>query len=135
MEESTKRKVLRASSHASALFSWSVIVIGAPIAILLLSEDPLVKDSAKEAINFQITMIILTAISTALFFTIIGAPLAFLGWGYVGLASLILPIIAIVSVLADSDKPYRYPLTWRLIKSSIPDQISTTTTPTKVEMI
>ena len=124
MQESTKIKLLRASCHASALASWSVIVIGLPIAVLLMNNDPLVRDSAKEAINFQISMIIITAIAGALFFSVIGIPLAFLLWGYVGLASLILPIIAIISVCADPDKTYRYPFTIRLIKPSEPDRIS-----------
>lgn len=123
MQEITKTKLLRASCHASALFSWSVIFVGLPIAVLFISDDPLIRDSAKEAINFQISMIILTIIATVLFFTVIGIPLAVLMYAYVGIASLVLPIIAIVSVCADPDKVYRYPLTVRLIKPSIPEKI------------
>ncbi|MBX9573498.1 MAG: DUF4870 domain-containing protein [Candidatus Obscuribacterales bacterium] len=126
MQKSTTIKVLRASCHASALVSWSVVSIGLPIAVLLLNDDPFVKDSAKEAINFQITMIILTAIAGALFVSVLGIPLALLMFAYIGIASLIFPIIAIVSVCADPEKTYRYPLTVRLIKPSMPDRIATT---------
>lgn len=124
MQESTKKRLLRASCHASALVSWSVVTIGLPIAVLLLNDDPLVKDSAKEAINFQITMIILAAIAGGLFFTVVGIPLAILMFAYIGLASLVLPIVAIVSVCADPDRTYRYPLTLRLIKPTVPDRIA-----------
>lgn len=126
MQEITKVKLLRASSHASALFSWSVIFIGVPIAILLISNDPLVRDSAKEAINFQISMIIITCIAVGLLFTVIGIPVAILMFIYVAVASLVLPIIAIVSVCADPEKAYRYPLTIRLIKPTLPEKICTT---------
>lgn len=126
MQETTKRKILRASCHASALVSWSMVAIGLPIAVLLLSDDPMVKDSAKEAINFQITMIVLTWISVGLFFTVLGIPLALVIFAYVGIASLILPIVAIVSVCSDPERTYRYPLIIRLIKPSLPDRIATT---------
>ncbi len=116
MEEMTKRKVLRAACHASALASWSVIVVGVPVAVLLLSDDPLVRDSAKEAINFSISIILITCIAVGLIFTIIGLPLSILLFIYVALATIILPIVAIVSVCADPDKTYRYPFTIRLIK-------------------
>jgi uncharacterized Tic20 family protein len=125
MQEITKTKLLRAACHASALASWSVITVGVPIAALLMSNDPLVRDSAKESINFQISMILITIIGVALLFTVIGIPLGILVLAYVGLASLVLPIIAIVSVCADPEKSYRYPLTIRLLKPTLPEKICT----------
>ena len=124
--QDTKRKLLRASCHASALISWSIVTIGLPIAVLLLTDDPLVKDSAKEAINFQITMIILTCIASALFVSVLGIPLAVVMFCYIGIVSLVLPIIAIVSVCADPERTYRYPLTIRLVKPTLPERIGTT---------
>lgn len=118
VDELTKRKLLRASCHAAALTSWSVVTIGVPIALLIFSRDQLVCDSAKEAINFSINLFVWTTLAGVLFFTIIGVPLAFLIWGVAGLAALILPIIAIVSVCVDPARAYRYPGIVRLIKSN-----------------
>jgi uncharacterized Tic20 family protein len=51
-----KRKLLSALSHGSIFFNALVLAVGIPIAILFISDDPVVKDSAKEAINFHINM-------------------------------------------------------------------------------
>lgn len=123
MEEITKRKLLRSACHASALASWSVLVIGVPIAILMFNDDPLVKDSAKEALNFSISIIIWALLSLGICFTVIGIPLGVLMLIILGLASTILPIIAIVSVCADPKKTYRYPFTFRLINPGDPKEI------------
>lgn len=116
MDQLKTRKILRAACHAGALTSWSIVTIGVPIAILLINDDPLVQDSAREAINFSITLFLWAAFAGVLTFTVIGIPLAWLIGGICGLATLILPIIAIVSVLSDPDGPYRYPMTVRLLK-------------------
>jgi uncharacterized Tic20 family protein len=113
----TKRKLLRVICHAAALTSWSAVVIGAPIAVLIISEDPLVKDSAREAINYSLTVLIIVGLLLALCLTIIGIPFAILGYIVVAVASTILPIIAIVTVCVDSDKPFRYPCILRIIPS------------------
>lgn len=118
MKERTKRKLLRAACHAAALTSWTLVVLGVPIAVLIISDDTLVCDSAKEAINFAVSLVILPMIATALCWTIIGAPLGFLMFGLIALCAAIMPIIAIVSVCADPDKPFRYPFTIRLLKTS-----------------
>ncbi len=118
MDELKTRKLLRALCHAAALTSLSVVTIGVPIATLFLSDDPLVIDSAKEAINFSITVFLWASLAGVLWYTIIGIPLALVIAGVSGLFTVILPIIAIVSVCSDSKKPYRYPLTLRILKSS-----------------
>lgn len=118
MEEQQKRKLLRALCHAGALTSWTGVAVGIPIAILFISDDQLVLDSAKEAINFSITLFLWAAAAGVLWFTIIGIPLALLIGGITGLAAVILPIIAIVSVCTNPVQPYRYPFTVRLLKSN-----------------
>lgn len=102
---SDSRKLLSALCHGSSLFSWAVASIGIPIAVLLLTEDTVVKANAKESLNFQINMIIYWFICFALMFVLIGFPLMFV----LGLITLLLPIIAMIQVVTDPDRPYRYP--------------------------
>jgi uncharacterized Tic20 family protein len=118
MQTTTKRKLLRVICHAAALTSCSIVVIGAPVAVLVISEDPLVKDSAREAINYSLSVLLAVCALAALFVTIVGIPLAILGFLAVMIASTILPIIAIVTVCTDPDKPFRYPCILRIIKSA-----------------
>jgi uncharacterized Tic20 family protein len=111
MNDSTKQKLLRSICHASALASPTMVVLGVPIAALFVSDDPLVKDSAKEALNFTMSMYLWAALFGALMFTLVGIPAAVLGFFGLWAASMIFPIVAIASVCADPDKQYRYPLT------------------------
>ena len=105
------RKLLSVLSHGSILFGSSVITIGVPIAILLLSEDSIVKQNAKEALNFLITCYILAAICIVLIFLFVGIPLLFLLF----IASWVMPIIAMVKISQNPDRCYRYPIVWRLL--------------------
>ncbi|MCU0525872.1 MAG: DUF4870 domain-containing protein [Elainella sp. Prado103] len=102
---SDNRKLLSALCHGSSLFSWAVASIGIPIAVMLLTEDTVVKDNAKEALNFQINMIIYWVICFVLMFVLIGFPLMFV----LGVITLIMPIIAMIQVASEPDRPYRYP--------------------------
>jgi uncharacterized Tic20 family protein len=81
----------------------------APLVIYLIKKDEsaYVAAHAKEALNFQITVWIVTI---GLAITIIGLFLVI----FVGIAAFILIIVA--SIKASDNKLYRYPLTLRLIK-------------------
>ena len=96
-------------THLSG-FILSVIV---PLIVWLMHKDRadkayLVKE-AKEALNFQITVLIGYVICGVLAVILIGALLAWLLW----LANLILCIIAAVKV--SSEGSYRYPFALRLV--------------------
>ena len=95
-------------------------MIGLPIGILFYSDDPLVKDSAKEALNFIISQVIWSIIFIVACMTVIGIPVGVGGFWLLGIVTLVLPIVAIASVIADPDKPFRYPFTFRLIPSGTP---------------
>jgi uncharacterized Tic20 family protein len=82
---------------------------------LLLSDDELVRDSAKEALNFSISMYIWVAIFVGLLFTLIGIPAAIAGFIIYGIISTVFPLIAIVSVCVNPNSYFRYPFTFRLI--------------------
>ena len=104
-EELTKRKLLSALCHGSIFFSALVIAVGIPIAILFVSDDSVVKANAKEALNFHFNIWIFGIIAGLLTLILIG----YLLLGILALATVIMPIIAMVQVLSQPNSPYRYP--------------------------
>ncbi|VXD17679.1 conserved membrane hypothetical protein [Planktothrix serta PCC 8927] len=110
--ERDKRLILSALSHGAIFFSATLVAIGIPIAILFLSKDPVVKANARESLNFHINLYIYAFIFVLLTFVLIGFPLLVV----LGLVSFIMPILAIVSVVSNPDKPYSYPFIFRIIQ-------------------
>lgn len=111
MDDLDKRKLLSAVVHGSLFLSSTILSIGIPIVILLISEDYIVKENAKESINFHINLYIYFLICVVLTFFVIGIPLLII----LGLASFIMPIIALVNVINNTETPYRYPFIFRLV--------------------
>jgi uncharacterized protein len=111
MDDFSQRKLLSAASHGAIFFSSTIVSIGIPIAILLISDDPVVKENAKESINFHINLYLYAIVFALLVLVAIGVPLLIL----LGIASILLPIIAIVRVATDPQTPYRYPFILRLL--------------------
>lgn len=113
-----KRKLLSALSHGAIFFSTTVISVGLPLAILFTSDDPVVKENAKESINFHFNVWFYGAILGALFFLtgwlilplFLLGPLAGLGyilhWG--------LTIWALTHVFSNPEVPFRYPFIFRV---------------------
>jgi len=111
MDNQDRRKLLSALCHGAIFFSSTVISIGIPIAVLLITDDPVVKENAKESINFHINLFLYAIVFGLLLLFAIGIPLLIL----LGIASLLLPIVAIVRVATEPQIPYRYPFIWRLL--------------------
>ncbi|XGV95251.1 MAG: DUF4870 domain-containing protein [Leptolyngbya sp. BL-A-14] len=111
MDNQDRRKLLSALCHGAIFFSSTVISIGIPIAILLITDDPVVKENAKESINFHINLFLYAILFGLLVLVAIGIPLLVL----LGIASILLPIVAIVRVATEPQTPYRYPFIWRLL--------------------
>ena len=114
MYDSDKRKLLSALSHGAIFFSTAFFSIAIPIAILFVSDDPVVKENAKEAINFHFNVWLygtIIAVLTFITFGLLGFILIPIGyalhWG--------LTVIAILKVLGDPEQPYRYPFIFRLV--------------------
>ena len=87
--------------------------VGALIIWLINKDDSskfFVIDQSKEALNFQITMLIAAIVSAILMIVLIG----FLLLPLVGLVSLVFSIIA--AIKANNGEAYRYPFALRLIK-------------------
>lgn len=109
-----KQKLLSAVAHGSVFISALVFSIGIPITILLVSEDTLIKDNAKEAINFHLNVWLIGGIIAVLSFITLGligfvlTPLWLLiHWG--------LSILAIIYCLQTPDQAFRYPFIFRLV--------------------
>lgn len=112
-ESVAKRKLLSCLCHGSVFFSSLIIAIGVPIVVLFISDDSVVRENAKESLNFHLNVWLYGAIYAALILLLIGyllLPLVPIFW----LATCILPIIAIVRVLSNPDKAFRYPFIFRL---------------------
>ncbi|MEG4289837.1 DUF4870 domain-containing protein [Microcoleus sp. C2C3] len=114
MYDSDKRKLLSLVCHGAIFFSTLLFSIGAPIAVLLVSDDPVVKENATEAINFHLNVwlystviVVLTVITFGLAGFIL-VPIGYLlHWG--------LTIMAILQVLQNPNQPYRYPFIFRIV--------------------
>jgi len=86
-------------------------IIGPLIIWLLKREEfPLVEDQGKEALNFQLSILIYQLLSIPLIFIVIGIPILI----FLGVMNIVLIVIAAVN--AGRGVAYRYPLSLQLIK-------------------
>lgn len=111
MNNLEQRKLLSILCHGAIFLSSSIISIGIPIVILLTNDDPIVKDNAKESLNFHINLYIFAVVFAFLIVIVIGIPLLIA----LGIASFIMPIIAIIKLIENPNQPYRYPFIFRLV--------------------
>jgi uncharacterized protein len=100
-------------AHLSALAGF-VIPFGNVIGPLIIwqikkNEMPFVDEQGKEALNFQITVILAVLACVLLMVIFIG----FLLLPVVGLGALVLTVVG--AIKANSGEHYRYPLTLRLV--------------------
>ncbi len=107
--DSDKRKLLSVVSHGSIFLSQLVLSAGVPLAVMLLSEDSVSKENAKEALNFHFNMWLYSALLIIPAWLIIGLPLVAL----LGLVQVILPLFAILSSVTSPDSAFRYPFIFR----------------------
>ncbi|MEL7034841.1 MAG: DUF4870 domain-containing protein [Cyanobacteria bacterium J06592_8] len=112
MNAEDKQRLLSALCHGSIFFSSLLIAAGIPFSILLASEDIVVKENAKEALNFLMNFYIAV---------LVGIVLTPLGLGIVilfvlGLISFLMPMLGIFSVLRNPKKPYIYQYVFRFLK-------------------
>jgi len=101
-------------AHLTALSGFVIpfgFIIG-PLIIWLIKKDEsaFVDDQGKEALNFQISIVIYAVAASILILVVIGVFLLIA----IGILDVIFVIIA--SVKANSGEKYRYPLTLRLIR-------------------
>ena len=102
-------------AHLAGFLGYFLPVIGSligPLIIWQLKKDlhPYVDEQGKEALNFQITVLIAAFVSMLLMLIVIGIVLM----GIVVVGAIVLMIIA--AIKANEGTPYRYPFCLRLIK-------------------
>lgn len=97
----TEQKLLAALCHGGVFLAAPVLI---PIVIMLIATDDYIKTQAKEALMFQILLILGCVVSGVLVILVIGI----LGFIVIGAAAVIMPIIAIINVLNGVD--YSYPI-------------------------
>lgn len=95
-------------SHILGIFTGFV----GPLIIFLIARDdqPVVKDHAKEALNFQITIALASIVSAFLILIVIGI----IGLIAIGIGNIIFSILA--AMAASRNEEYRYPVCIRFIK-------------------
>ncbi|BAV97205.1 putative Tic20 family protein [Lysobacter enzymogenes] len=101
-------------AHLSTLVGLIVpfgTILG-PLVVWLMKKDtmPFVADQGKEALNFNITVLIAMIVGGILTLVLIGVLVMIV----VGIAWLVLSIIA--ALAANKGESYRYPFTLRLVK-------------------
>ncbi|WP_254510637.1 DUF4870 domain-containing protein [Anatilimnocola floriformis] len=98
IKSDNEERVFALASHLSVYVSFGIL---GPILCMVLKKDsPFLQDQAKEALNFQLTMLLISL-------TCVGAIVA-------------VPLLIIMSVIAGvsayQGNAYRYPLSIRMVK-------------------
>jgi uncharacterized protein len=116
--DTDKRKLLSALCHGSIFFSPLLLTIGIPFAVSFLSDDPVVKETAKEAINYHLNVWVYAAIAGfAAFFwwTIVLLPLIWIMGAVLVIATWVMPAIAILKSVSEPSNVFRYPFIFRVL--------------------
>jgi uncharacterized protein len=119
LSNSGKRRLFSLLCHGSIFLGSLLVTSAIPLVVLLLFDDPVIKTTAKETLNYHFNIWLYGAITVGLgaFFhaLIITIPLAWLIGGIFTLFTLIPPIFGILATLNNPNEPYRYPFIWRLL--------------------
>jgi hypothetical protein len=103
----SEQKILGLISHLGIFLGFPVL---APLLIFLLSNDNIIKNQAKEALVFQIGLIIAGAVGSLLVLVLIGIPILII----IGIIGILFPIVAAVKFYQDGY--YSYPITGNFLK-------------------
>ncbi|MBX2865822.1 MAG: DUF4870 domain-containing protein [Leptolyngbyaceae cyanobacterium MAG.088] len=109
--DSDKRKLLSALSHGSIFLSQLLFSAGLPGALWVISDDPVVKENAKEALNFHLNIWIYSGIVGFLCWFLVGwlfvIPLLIFQW--------VMPVLAMVAGFNNPDSAFKYPFILRFL--------------------
>jgi uncharacterized Tic20 family protein len=114
LEEDKDARLWGMLCHLAALSGWIGVPLGwilGPLVIWLIKRNdyPFVDDQGKEAVNFQLSILIYTIISIVLCLVVIGIAML------VALSIFQIVVIIIAAIRANSGERYRYPLCIRFI--------------------
>jgi uncharacterized Tic20 family protein len=100
-------------AHLCALFTSLCVSILGPIVILAIADNDVVKQNARESLNFQLTMIIFALASIPLIFAF---GIGFVTLFIVAIWSLVSPIIAMIKVANHPETPHRYAMIFHFFR-------------------
>ncbi|MEM7555654.1 MAG: DUF4870 domain-containing protein [Cyanobacteria bacterium P01_A01_bin.84] len=113
MYDTDSRTFLSALCHGAILFSGLIFSIVIPIIVLVLSSDSVVKDNARESVNFHINIWLYGIIIAALISVTFGS-LSFLA-GLWFIFHWMMTIWALFCVFSNPNEPFRYPFILRVV--------------------
>ncbi len=104
-------------AHLSAIIHpfGGFFVFLCPLVIMIAFKDSsrVIYEQAKEALNFQISLILIQILAVVCAITLIGIPIAICIWVFMGIGSWLFPIIAAIRL--SNGERYQYPFTIRLL--------------------
>lgn len=118
--DNDKRKFLSTLCHGFTLIGISFVSILAPIAILFVTDDPVVKANAKESINFHLNIWFWAAVLGGIYGFLSFITFGLLGlilWPLVAIGFLwhfVWSVVAVFHSLTNTQEPFRYPFIVRL---------------------
>jgi uncharacterized protein len=113
MYDTDKRKLLSALCHGAIFLSTMLVSVCIPIFITFVTDDPVVRENAKESINFHINVWVYGFILGILVSMTWGVLVPLAGIGF--FLHWTLTVFALFYVLSDTAKPFRYPFIFRLL--------------------
>ncbi|MGF1600726.1 MAG: DUF4870 domain-containing protein [Thermosynechococcaceae cyanobacterium] len=116
--DTDKRKLLSSLCHGAIFFSALIFSAGIPLGILIISDDPVVKESAKESLNFHFNVWfygLIVGLISFFWWTVVLLPAIWIGAAFLIFMTWVVPIIAIMSCLNNPDEAYRYPFIFRFL--------------------
>lgn len=108
-QQQNMASLAHASTYAGFLIPGGNFIVPAVI-LITHKDDDFVVEHAKEAVNFQISMLLLLAVLSFFSLGLIGIPFWLAALGF----SVVMPVVGALAV-ARGDQ-FRYPLTLRLIQ-------------------
>ena len=114
--EQDKEKVLAVISHLGGLVVICFLPIIIPFCVWIFkgAESTFVNQQSKEALNFQLSLIIYEVACGILFFTIIAIPFVYIAMTVFVITNVICSIIG--AVKTSRGITYKYPMNLRLIR-------------------
>jgi len=115
MDQSRERN-LAVVSHLGGLVPFLLFPILIPFLVWILKgdESTFVNEQSREALNFQISLLIYWVVSVMLIFTIIGIPIAIVAFIVFVITNVICSIKG--AVRTSKGLTYKYPMNLRLLK-------------------
>jgi uncharacterized protein len=116
---SNTRRLFSLLCHGSIFLSSIVFPALLPLAIYVTSSDEVIKETARETLNFHLNIWVYGALAGALAFfffaLIVTIPVSWAIGGAFYLFHWVPPVFALLATFQNPDQPYRYPFIWRVL--------------------